>query len=86
FALLGTVPVLDAITAEIVPPSVRGKVFGGVMTIGITLGALSPYIVGLIHDHLGGYRIAYLTLGLAGLAGAGLVFRIPARRGNKEKV
>ena len=80
FMLLGTVPVIDAAAADIVPPAVRGKVFGVLMTLGIMFGALSPYLVGLIHDLFGGYRLAYLTLGTAGTAGALLVFTIPQKR------
>ena len=80
FILLGTIPMLDALAAEIAPPSVRGKVFGFIMTFGLMLGALSPYAAGLLHDLTGGYQVRYLVLSVAGLAGAGLVFTIPAKR------
>jgi MFS family permease len=80
FTLLGTVPVIDAAAADIVPPAVRGRVFGVMMTLGITFGALSPYMAGLIHDLFGGYRAAYLIIALTGLAGAALVFKIPSKR------
>ena len=80
FMLLATVPVIDATAADIVPPAVRGSVFGVIMTLGNLLGALSPYVVGLIHDVLGGYRAAYLLLGISALAGAVMVFKIPAKR------
>jgi len=72
FALLATVPVVDAAAAEIVPPSMRGRLFGMMMTLGILLGALSPYAVGVIHDVSGGYALAYLVLGISALLGAGL--------------
>jgi len=72
FALLATVPVVDAAAAEIVPPSMRGRLFGMMMTLGILLGALSPYVVGVIHDVSGGYATAYLVLGISALLGAGL--------------
>lgn len=80
FMLLATVPVIDATAAEIVPPAFRGKVFGVMMTLGIMFGALSPYITGLIHDLVGGYRLAYLILGISAMAGAGLAFTIPLKR------
>lgn len=70
--LLATVPVIDAAAAEIVPPFMRGRLFGGMMTLGILLGALSPYIVGMIHDAAGGYSAAYLALGLSALLGSAL--------------
>jgi len=72
FALLATVPVVDAAAAEIVPPSMRGRLFGMMMTLGILLGALSPYVVGVIHDASGGYVPAYLVLGASALLGSGL--------------
>lgn len=80
FMLLGTVPMIDAAAAEIVPPSVRGRLFGVLMTLGIMFGAVSPYIAGLLHDLSGGYPFAYLIIGLAGLAGAAMAFTIPSRR------
>ena len=80
FMLLCTVPVIDAAAAELIPPSVRGRLFGVLMTFGIMIGALSPYLTGLIYDMLGGYRTAYFALGLSGLAGGVMVFKIPAKR------
>jgi MFS transporter, ACS family, hexuronate transporter len=70
FAILSTVPVIDAAAAKRVPPSMRGRLFGVTMTLGILLGALSPYIVGLIHDVAGGYTPAYLAMGAAAILGA----------------
>ena len=70
FALLSTVPVIDAAAARLVPPSMRGRLFGVTMTLGILLGAVSPYIVGLIHDIAGGYTAAYLAMGAASILGA----------------
>jgi len=80
FMLLGTVPVMDAVCAEIIPPSLRGRLFGVMMTLGLMIGALSPYCMGLIHDIFSGYRMAYLILGFSGLAGAVIVFTVPSRR------
>lgn len=78
--LLGSVPIIDATAADIVPPSFRGRMFGVMMTVGLMAGAVSPYIMGLIHDIAGGYRLAYVVLGTSGLAGAALVFSIPSKR------
>jgi MFS family permease len=78
FLMLATVPVVDAAAAEIVPTSMRGRLFGLMMTLGILMGALSPYVVGIIHDLAGGYAEAYVVLAVTALLGAGLslvVFR-----------
>jgi predicted MFS family arabinose efflux permease len=78
--LLGSVPIVDATAADIVPPAFRGRMFGMMMTVGLMAGAASPYIMGLIHDIAGGYRMAYAVLGASGLAGAALVLWIPSKR------
>ncbi len=80
FMLLGTVPMIDAAAAEIMPPSARGRLFGVLMTLGVMFGAVSPYIAGIIHDLSGGYPVVYLVLGLSGLVGASMTFMISARR------
>ncbi len=80
FMLLGTVPVIDATAAEIMPPAVRGRMFGMMMTLGIMFGAVSPYFTGLMVDFMGEFSRVYLVLGLAGVAGAMVVFFIPAKR------
>lgn len=80
FMLLGTVPMIDAAAADIMPPSVRGRLFGILMTLGIMFGAVSPYMAGVIHDLTGGYPFVYFIIGLSGLAGASMVFMIPAQR------
>jgi MFS family permease len=54
--LLGTIPVVDAAAADSVTLRLRGRVFGVVMTSGIVVGALSPYVMGLIHDIVGGQK------------------------------
>ena len=76
FTLLATVPVIDASAADIMPAEVRGKNFGILMTFGILCGAVSPYVMGLIHDAGGGYRTAYMILALSAITGAFLVFFI----------
>ena len=80
FMLLGTVPMIDAAAADIMPPSVRGRLFGILMTLGIMFGAVSPYMAGVIHDLTGGYPFVYLIIGVAGPAGAAMSFMIPAQK------
>jgi len=58
----------------------RGRVFGVMMTLGITFGALSPYITGLIHDMVGGYKVAYLILGISLIISGAMVLTIPSKR------
>jgi MFS family permease len=81
FTLLSTVPVIDAAAADVVPPAVRGRLFGVMMTFGIMFGAVSPYCMGLIHDLAGGYFWAYLLLTVSGLAGAVMVLTFPSKKG-----
>jgi len=79
FTLLSTVPVIDAAAADVVPPAVRGRLFGIMMSFGIMFGAVSPYSMGLIHDLVGGYFVAYLVLAVSGLAGAVMVLTFPKK-------
>ena len=79
FTLLSTVPVIDAAAADVVPPAVRGRLFGIMMSFGIMFGAVSPYCMGLIHDLVGGYFVAYLVLAVSGLAGAVMVITFPKK-------
>jgi len=79
FMLLGTVPMLDAAAAGIMPPEARGRLFGVLMTLGLMFGAVSPYVAGALHDLTGGYPPVYLIIGLTGLIGAAMTFMIPKR-------
>jgi len=76
FMLLGTVPVVDAAVAEIVPPFMRGRLFGITLTLGLLIGALSPYVVGVLYDATGNYTLPYLFMGLSALAGAVLTLMV----------
>jgi MFS family permease len=76
FLLLGTVPVVDAAAAEIVPPSMRGRLFGVTLTVGLLIGALSPYVVGILYDATGTYTLSYGFMGLSALAGAVLTLKV----------
>ena len=80
FMILSTVPVVDAIAAEVVHPSLRGQMYGILLTIGLLIGAFSPYVTGLAYDYEGGYGLAYLLLGAFALAGAIMTSTIPAER------
>jgi len=84
FTLLSTVPVIDAAAADVVPPSVRGRLFGVMMSFGIMFGAVSPYCMGLIHDLVGGYLVAYLVLAGSGLAGAAMVLTFLGNKSSRH--
>ncbi len=79
FLMLGTVPVVDATAAEIVPPSLRGRLFGTTMTVGLLIGALSPYLVGIIYDVTGTYTLPYLFMGMSAMVGAALTLTVLSR-------
>jgi MFS family permease len=79
FLLLGTVPVVDAGAAEIVPPSMRGRLFGSTLTVGLLIGALSPYLVGIIFDVTGTYTLPYLFMGMSAMVGAVLTLTVLSR-------
>jgi FSR family fosmidomycin resistance protein-like MFS transporter len=83
FALMSTVPVLDAVASEIVPPPIRGRVFGVTNTLGFVFGGLSPYIMGKTHDMTGQYDVGYLILGASVITGAVLVFTIPSKKARR---
>jgi hypothetical protein len=78
--LAGTVPVVDAAAAEIVPPSMRGRLFGITLTLGLLIGALSPYAVGILYDATESYTIPYLFMGVSALVGAVLALMIPSKK------
>jgi MFS family permease len=80
FMLLGTVPVVDAAAAEIVPPSMRGRLFGITLTLGLLIGALSPYGVGIIYDAAGTYTLPYLFMGFSAFVGAILALTVLSKR------
>ena len=75
-----TVPVVDATLADVIHPSLRGRMYGITLTIGLLIGAFSPYVTGLVHDYEGGYRLVYLLLGAFALASAVMTFVIPGER------
>lgn len=78
--LICTVPVVDATLADVVHPSLRGRMNGIALTIGILIGDFSPYITGLAYDYEGGYRLAYNLLGVSVLAVASMTVVIPGER------
>ena len=70
--MLATIPTFEALLADRSPARVRGLVFGLVITAGIGLGSLGPYLVGHVADAgertPESYRNAFLVL--AALSGA----------------
>lgn len=81
--MMGTIPIIDAMAAQLIPPTCRGRVFGFMMTLGIMFGAVSPYVTGLIYDKTDNYQTVYFVLGTSALLGAGSVFFI-RRHGKPE--
>jgi MFS family permease len=75
-----TVPVVDATLADVIHPSLRGRMYGITLTIGLLIGAFSPYVAGLAHDYEGGYRLVYILLGAFALAAAVMTSLIPGER------
>jgi len=78
--VLCTVPVVDATLADVIHPSLRGRMYGITLTIGLLIGAFSPFVTGLAYDYEGGYRLAYILLGAFALASAVMTSVIPAKR------
>ncbi len=68
---------IDAAAADIIPPSVRGRLFGVLMILGIMFVAVNPYIAGIMHDSTGGYPWVYLIIVLTGAA---MAFMLPAKK------
>jgi len=85
-AMLATIPTFEALVADRTPVSLRGLVFGLVITAGIGTGALGPYMVGAIadagHNSPEAYRLAYGTLAALAIACAclSLTLKPMARR------
>lgn len=70
-AIMATIPTYEALIADRTPVELRGLVFGIVITSGILIGSLGPYLVGAIADAGGreveAYRHAFFTM--AGITG-----------------
>lgn len=70
-AIMATIPTYEALIADRTPVELRGLVFGIVITSGILVGSMGPYLVGAIADAGGrtadSYRHAFFTM--AGITG-----------------
>jgi MFS family permease len=55
----GVTAVFGAIPAEIFEGKNYGSIFGFLMVIAISGGAIGPWLTGLLFDHLGNYVVAY---------------------------
>ncbi len=56
----GIAPLLPLIPVELFGLSSLGIIYGGVHFLGITGGAVGPFLAGIIFDVTGGYRLALL--------------------------
>jgi sugar phosphate permease len=62
----GVTSVFGAIPAEIFEGKNYGSIFGFLMVIAISGGAIGPWLTGLLFDHLGNYVVAYwIAIGLS---------------------
>lgn len=73
-AIMATIPTYEALIADRTPVELRGLVFGIVITSGILVGSLGPYLVGAIADAGGrrpeDYRYAFFAMaGITGFCG-----------------
>ncbi|MCW8133365.1 MAG: MFS transporter [Planctomycetota bacterium] len=79
-ALLATIPTFEALVADRSPVSMRGLIFGIVITAGIGLGSLGPYAVGLIadagHQTPEAYRNAFAALAVLAAVCAALTLAL----------
>jgi MFS family permease len=82
--LFATVPVVEAAAADAVPEEGRGRVFGLMLTAGILIGALSPYLMGFVFDQTGSYLLPYLALGCVALGAGLLALRLPRKKQIKD--
>jgi FSR family fosmidomycin resistance protein-like MFS transporter len=78
--MFSTIPVLEAAVADMVPEEGRGRVFGLMLTIGVLVAAVSPYVTGTVFDLTGSYLVPYLMLGgLCTFAGV-MALRMPSKQ------
>lgn len=59
FFVMGSVPIVDALIADVTPTHARGRVFGLVFTIAMLISSIAPYFAGRIVDAFHGLRIGY---------------------------
>jgi MFS family permease len=62
--------IINAYTADQLPPQVLGKAYGIMFTFSICVSALAPYVMGVISDHT---SLAMSMLFLSGVSVMGLL-------------
>jgi MFS family permease len=76
----GVTSVFGAIPAEIFEGKNYGSIFGFLMVIAISGGAIGPWLTGLLFDHLGNYVVAYwIAIGLSAFSCIAMAFASPGK-------
>jgi MFS family permease len=76
----GVTSVFGAIPAEIFEGKNYGSIFGFLMVIAISGGAIGPWLTGLLFDHLGNYVIAYwVAIGLSAFSCIAMAYASPGK-------
>ncbi len=84
--------VMGPIVAEIFEGPHYGVIFGTISVVLMAGGAAGPWVTGLIHDHTGSYRLAFMfaiacsaiSAAAIWLAGPGRVRQVPGRIGSRK--
>lgn len=71
----GVTSVFGAIPAEIFEGRHYGSIFGTLMMIGLAGGAAGPWVLGMVHDLTGSYRLAWVLCLLASLVAIAAIWR-----------
>jgi MFS family permease len=76
----GVTSVFGAIPAEIFEGKHYGSIFGFLMVIAISGGAIGPWFTGLLFDHLGNYVLAYwIAIGCSVFSCVAMVYASPGK-------
>jgi MFS family permease len=76
----GVTSVFGAIPAEIFEGKNYGSIFGFLMVIAISGGAIGPWLTGLLFDHLGNYVVAYwIAIGLSAFSCIAMAYASPGK-------
>ena len=76
----GVTSVFGAIPAEIFEGKNYGSIFGFLMVIAISGGAIGPWFTGLLYDYLGNYVVAYwIAIGCSAFSCVAMVYASPGK-------